>query len=1456
MFRNWGRIWALVGLLSCGIDPPQASADRPENLLFSSIRREEGLGATQVNAIAQTKLWSVWFGTDKGLSRWDGNEFQEVLREEVASVSNLCVDGRNWLWVGTKGGGLYRLNALYHQESMGATYLMGPGADTLVDNTVTCIVDEPVSERVWVATNLGLHRIETPGDHQFMLQRVLLTGNPVSEGRSKPNKETILALLPLGQSGELWLGTHGGELLLLDPRSSEGTPLEKEDFGVAVTCLAAQGSNSDAILVGTRGDGVFLYDPDTRKKTPLTGLPSPDVTSLAVDQEGVIWAGTRGGIGQLKPGDSRFDAYRHDPTNHRSLVADDVRCVVTSPVRRNRLNESANQDLWIGTSLGVSFCELRRRRFDHFQPVPGDSNGLKSRTVSGFSASGGDSQVWVCGDRGIELFDLTTGQVMGRYGKEENGLSAQRVTAALHDRRSRLWVGTEDGGLNRLDSRLAEGTSGFHTYNAGSGHPFFEQPITQIMEDRSGTVWIGTHGDGVLRYNSASDAFDQLHDRQGRSLGDVSALCEDLEGNVWIGTSGNGAYKVPVGGGPVVAYPAKNDKSGNHLNSGRITMIHASNDGLLWFATDGGGLNRLDPVTGKFWAFTEESPDMNSFRIMPSRRVLSVVTDSFGAVWAATDRGIVMMPDAGNSTATRFFSPVDGLQYRPFSEGAAFRCGTGELLFGGEQGFNVITPGQLPDARQAATPVLTGLELNDERLEPGPGGILESALKMTEAIELNHDQRGRMAILFATIDFSSLVRTEFRYQLVNHDDDWVEAGGKRRAPYPPLAPGQYLFKVESTLDGKTWTPSAPLTILVHPPWYQTVWAKWGFVLGGVVLFWGLLRSYTTRLTLRRERMQLEMNKVEAALSRGLQESMLLDADADGVRGGGADEESDFNTQTLAKRLFEAPLRQLAVTLSAGRCQLWMLDESGALTSGGAYVEGGARPVALPDPGSDDQWFKQVLNSDEAVAYPDPDSWESEMDPISGVKSFLAVRSAYLEQPNGLILLDEVKPSRKWEDDERVLAGTVADLIGLAIAQLKLAQKERSHRRELIEAKQSADLANSAKSEFLAKMTHELRTPLNAILGFCQLLCRDTSTTESQRDTLNIINRSGEHLLDLINDVLEMSKIEAGQTEVRRDRFEVERLIRSVHEMLQLKAGEKGIELNLTVESTLPREAFSDRSKIRQILLNLLGNAVKFTEEGHVSLTVRSEAGKADELKLHFAIEDTGRGIEAHELPTLFQKFRQTESGKLSHQGTGLGLAISKHFIELLGGKIEVRSVYGKGTVFEFFVVCEPAVDRSVPNPEAEAGRVLGIADGQPIPKILIVEDQPVNRVLLKRLLASVGFEIIEAENGKIAADNWQKWKPDLIFMDQDMPIMNGNEATRSIVASAGGASNAPPIVALTAYALEDTKRAAIDAGCRGFLTKPFKNSEIFALIANELGLRYVFSGEDQSAEEPEVTLPS
>ncbi len=437
--------------------------------------------------------------------------------------------------------------------------------------------------------------------------------------------------------------------------------------------------------------------------------------------------------------------------------------------------------------------------------------------------------------------------------------------------------------------------------------------------------------------------------------------------------------------------------------------------------------------------------------------------------------------------------------------------------------------------------------------------------------------------------------------------------------------------------------------------------------------------------------------------------------------------------------------------------------------------------------------------------------------------------------------------------EEVLA-RVEHQLTIKRLQKELIARNFELQQEIIERKKAEEVAaaaSKAKSQFVANMSHELRTPLNAILGFTQVMSRDASLSHENIENLRIINRSGQHLLELINDVLDLSKIEAGIVALDESSFDLYQLLDTLEEMFQIKAEAKNLQLKFFVQSQMPQYIKTDEKKLRVCLINLLGNSIKFTENGgqiwlRVGLEntlppeseISDNSTSSEKCFISFEVQDSGVGIAVAEIDTLFNAFVQTEAGRKAADGTGLGLTITKKYVQIMDGNIGVSSIVGEGSTFKFNIKISPAAPSEVSITRLQ--RVLGLEIEQPVYRILAVDDNTENRLLLVKMLQPMGFEVREAENGRQAIEIWESWQPDLIWLDTRMPVMNGFEAVIEIRAREKNTRSRTVVIALTASVFEERKGEIIAAGCDDFVRKPFQEQIIFEKIAQYLGVRYIY----------------
>jgi len=417
----------------------------------------------------------------------------------------------------------------------------------------------------------------------------------------------------------------------------------------------------------------------------------------------------------------------------------------------------------------------------------------------------------------------------------------------------------------------------------------------------------------------------------------------------------------------------------------------------------------------------------------------------------------------------------------------------------------------------------------------------------------------------------------------------------------------------------------------------------------------------------------------------------------------------------------------------------------------------------------------------------------------------------------------------------------------------LEQKVKSRTIELKKAKQQAEVANKSKSSFLANMSHELRTPLNSILGFTQIMLSDSIASTTQRKRLTIINRSGEHLLALINDILDLSKIESGKIDYIPSNFDLYDLLDSTKDLLGLKAVNKNLELIFEYNPELPKYIRTDERKLQQVLINLINNAIKFTQEGQVIVRVQPDQNNIN--KLNFEVEDTGAGIAESEINSLFKPFTQTTAGRNSQEGTGLGLSISLKFIQLMQGDITVSSQLGQGTVFKFHIFAERLRQPELHELNTKQ-KIIGLEANQPDYRILIVDDLWDNRQLITQILKPIGFEIQEASNGQEAVSISLAWKPHLIYMDIQMPVMDGYQATKEIKSQTEVQETI--IIALTANVLDHTASNIKSFGYDDLIAKPISTNDLLEKSEEHLKVRYLYQDLDSvnQSTKSKINIPT
>jgi signal transduction histidine kinase/DNA-binding NarL/FixJ family response regulator len=479
---------------------------------------------------------------------------------------------------------------------------------------------------------------------------------------------------------------------------------------------------------------------------------------------------------------------------------------------------------------------------------------------------------------------------------------------------------------------------------------------------------------------------------------------------------------------------------------------------------------------------------------------------------------------------------------------------------------------------------------------------------------------------------------------------------------------------------------------------------------------------------------------------------------------------------------------------------------------------------------DDVWVFRCLRDENLVVISKLDDlpfaaqeFRAQLD-HAGVRSAIYLSLADGVEPLGFLGFENVREERPWAKEDIKLLRMLGDIVANALA--------RQRGEQLLQhAKEAAEAANQAKTGFLANMSHELRTPLNAILGYAQVLQRDAHLSADQRRQVGVIENSGEHLLALINDVLDLAKIESGRHEVAMAEFRLPQFLIDMASIARVRAEQAGLTFRYDASSSIPEIVVGDARKLRQVALNLLGNAVKFTASGCVLLRAQWEALTGDAGQLRLEVEDTGIGIEHEKLEEIFLPFRQLNNRGRVLEGTGLGLAISRRLARLMGGEITVQSTPGRGSVFSFTV--EITAVSGGGSRVHDPPRPLATLNGRG-KKVLVVDDKAENRSVLIALLRPLGFDIVEATNGREALQMAAAEHPDLVLMDLVMPDIDGLEATR-LIRDAPGLEEVV-IIAVTARAFEHDRQASLAAGCNEMIPKPVDAVRLIYTIGTHLGL--------------------
>jgi signal transduction histidine kinase/ligand-binding sensor domain-containing protein/CheY-like chemotaxis protein len=1232
--------------------------------------------------------------------------------------------------------------------------------------------------------------------------------------------------------------------------------------GLSNTSVLDVVQDQDGFLwFGTGGGGVVRFDGYDMVAYRFSefdngSLSNDRVWDLYVDQSGTLWAGTLdGGLNRYNRRTDDFTRFQFDPADPDTLPNNNSMAMY----------QSSDGSYWIGTTDGFSKFEPDTEKFFTYRHDPNDPVSIGGNDVRDIIEDPETGNLWLAQRRnGLSLFDPESETFRNYFHdpKDSDSLADDVANALLVDQAGNLWIGTS-GGL----SRYSRETDSFvhHKNDPNDSTTLSHDVVLSLFQDSQGRIWVGTVA-GVDIFDPVTGKFERIqpdiNDATSLSGGVIREIIEDRAGEIWIATNRHGVNHLSNMPDKFTNFQ-HSASNPNSLDNDNVLGLHVDSKGDLWVGTDT-GLNHFDGT--RFRRYSHQPDDPQSLHDGP---VLSIAEDSSGNLWLGSDAGVFSYFDRASQTFQHF-------QQNPQDPERSHDGLIDKMVVDEDDALWFNVSGQNLQRFDGENITVYEPNLTIQSSESLPSAYIGDILPDRNGIFIWLAMReGLVRLSLDTGLFTTFQVDPERPQLnpitdITQSKDgtfWLVGASGLHKFDPRTAEFTHRY---TTRDGLPTNSPTNIT-------WDTYGSLWLTTLAD-----GLVRFNPTSETFR-----------TYDISDGLPSNQLaraIEVSPDGlVVTGGPRGLITFDPATKTDnpnipmivltdfKLFDTsvPIEPDSAILPGHINQIdhLVLDHQQSVFS----FEFAALSYSFPEKnqyaymleGFDLNW-RYTSASRRFATY-------TNLSPGTYTFKLKASNNDGLWNDVGRSLPITILPPWWATPVVRVvvflaLAALIASLfVGQrvrAIVSRKLLEEQVQQRTsELRTERRRAEAANQAKSEFLANMSHELRTPLNSILGFSQILQRQNSTPDGSK-YIELVQKSGKHLLTLINDILDVAKVEARKMEIQLQELELSSFLSEVREIATARAEERQLSFSLVADPSLPARVLIDEVRLRQVLLNLLSNAIKFTDSGYVQLRIQKvngiDSGQindsatfASHARIRFEVEDTGIGLDPGSFDKIFEPFEQIGTATRRREGTGLGLSISRQIVQLMGADIRIESPVsrqsdgqvassanakfidnelGPGSRF-WFDLQVSVFDETRISMDNSKDEIIGYSGSRR--KVLIADDIFENRAVIVEMLKPLGFDTLEAEDGNQAVDMAKQFHPDLILIDRRMPKLDGLEAVQLIRQMP--TMQTTPIVSISAQSSTSSKAACLSAGCDGFIAKPIFWPELSACLIEHLPLPWQFS---------------